>query len=248
MKKYLNTDRKYSDYILPFLTLIAVTVLAAGGFYWIKSCNTSLIQPVAEVAGEETDPAAGRLICFAIYLILSIALVVIASVREKKKPDKMLSSWTLSVAGGTLLWVSIGESSWHFGINVLSDEGAVSFTNFPRIESIEGIWFFLIILVISFAIIKTSDFSLTAYLFTFLGNWYGHLCMIATYPVAVSMGTNLDMVTWYRITGFVNFVIFTLIGVIILIRGRKRATKYLASICLYVAIGTLLFGTILGET
>ena len=247
MKKYLNTDRKYSDCILPFLTLIAVTGLVVGGFYWIKSWNTSLIQPVAEVAGEETNPAAGRLICMAIYLMLSAALVVIASIREKK-PDKNLSTWTLSVAGGTLLWNAIGESSWHFGFNVLSDEGAVSFANFPRIESIEGIWFFLILLAISFAIMSTSAFSLTAYLFTFLGNWYGHLCMIATYPVAVSMGTNLDMVTWYRITGFINFAILSLIGVAILIRGRKRTTKYLASICFYVAIGTLIYGTILGET
>ena len=122
---------KHKDKWQPIALMILTTVIAMGAFYWIKSWNTTRILPVVDVAGEETDATIGRLIICVTLFFISLASVILAGRFGKKSPDHLALPWTLATLGGTLLWVSIGECSWHFGFNVMSNEGQILFTNFP---------------------------------------------------------------------------------------------------------------------
>ena len=139
------------------------TLIAMGAFYWIKSWNNTRFLPVTDVAGEETDPTIGRLITCVVLFFSSLTSVFFAKRFHKKSPDQLALPWTLATLGGTLLWVSIGECFWHFGLNVVSDEGKIIFTNFPRIESVQGIPFMILTLIAFGAARKKASFPLMSY-------------------------------------------------------------------------------------
>lgn len=63
MTDSVRLKRDYKDVFLPSLLLILATAAVMCGFYMIKAVNSSLICDIADVAGEETDPSIGRLIC-----------------------------------------------------------------------------------------------------------------------------------------------------------------------------------------
>ena len=98
------------------------------------------------------------------------------------------------------------------------------------------------------ACFNKMSFPLASYILAFLGNWYGHLCMIAAYPVAKAMGCNMELGTFYKVSALINAIIIAVIGAVLIAGKSKRTTKYLASICIYVALGNVLFGIIMGET
>ena len=127
---------KHKDKWQPIVLMILTALIAMGGFYWIKAWNNTRFLPVVDVAGEETDATIGRLIVCMVFFFSSLVSVILAVHFRKKSPDQFSLPWTFATLGGTLLWVSIGECSWHFGFYVMSDEGEILFTKFPRIESI----------------------------------------------------------------------------------------------------------------
>ena len=118
----IQTKRDYKDIFIPSFMMILITAFVFAGFYMIKSIDDKLICQITDVAGEETNPTVGRLICCLVFFAFSISLVIIAQKRWVKNSTRLLVTWTLAVLGGTLLWTSIGECSWHFGMNVVSDE------------------------------------------------------------------------------------------------------------------------------
>ena len=238
----------YQDYYVPSLVMVLITAAVFAGFYFVKSLNGSLICRIAEVAGEETEPTAGRLICCLLFLALSVSLIVLANIRWRKDDSKVLSNWALSALGGTLLWTSIGECSWHFGMRVVTDEGGELFTNFPRIESVQGLPFFFLAALLLVAGFKKLSFPVVTYVLTFLGNWYGHLCMIAAYPIAKLLGCTMDLAQFYKVSALVNAVLIAVAGGFIIFSKTARTTKHLAAIGIYVALGNVLFGIIMGET
>ena len=238
----------YKDTFLPSLTLIFATALVFAGFYSIKSVSDHLICQIADVAGEETNPTLGRLICCLIFFSLSILLAILAGRRWRSVPDKMLLTWTMSVLGGTLLWTSVGECSWHFGLKVLNDEGISTFASFPRLESVQGVPIFILEVLLFIACHKKMSFPLSAYLLVFIGNWYGHLCMIAAYPVAMLIRSDLDLEVFYKASALINAIVIAAVGIKLILGNTKITTKYLAAVCIYVALGNLLFGCVMGET
>ena len=248
MDRRSETKMKYKDAFLPSAILVLVTAIVFAGFYLIKSVNNKLICQIADVAGEETNPSAGRLIVCLLFFALSVSLVIMAEKRWKTYPEKLLLTFAFAVMGGTLLWTSIGECSWHFGLNVMSDEGALEFACFPRIESIQGLPFFILSSLIYAACFRRMSFPLAAYVLAFLGNWYGHLCMIAVYPIALTLGLNMELAAFYKVSAVVNAIVIAIIGIGFILGKNKRTTKFLASICIYVALGNMLFGLIMGET
>ena len=248
MEQTTKLKLNYKDAFLPSLTLIFATALVFAGFYAIKSVNNHLICQIADVAGEETNPTLGRLICCLIFFLTSILLAILSCRRWKAVPDKMLLTWTMSVLGGTLLWTSVGECSWHFGFKVLNDEGISTFASFPRLESVQGLPIFVLGVLIFIACHKKMSFPLAAYLLVFIGNWYGHLCMIAAYPVAMLIKSDLDLEGFYKSSALINAIVIAAVGLRLILGNTKRTTKYLAAVCIYVALGNLLFGCALGET
>jgi hypothetical protein len=248
MDETIRMKLSYKDTFIPSVVLIFLTAFVFIGFYMVKSVNGNLICQIADVAGEETDPSIGRLICCLLYFSLSVALVVIAERRWAADSEKLLLTWSLSALGGTMLWTSVGECSWHFGLNVMSDEGTEIFASFPRIESVQGLPFFILSILIFAACYKKMSFPLASYVFAFLGNWYGHLCMIAAYPIAKTIGINMELGTFYKVSALINALIIAVIGVFLIAGKTKRTTKYMAAVCMYVALGNVLFGIIMGET
>jgi hypothetical protein len=85
-------------------------------------------------------------------------------------------------------------------------------------------------------------------MFAFIGNWYGHLCMIAFYPIVMAMGFSMELSAFYKLSALINAVIIAAVGVFMIAAKTKRTTKYLAAVCIYVAIGNVLFGIMMGET
>ena len=234
MTEAIREKIDFRDVIFSSITIIFATAFVFGGFYFIKSLNNTLICQITDVAGEETT--------------LSLGLVVIAEKKWKTEESHMLVIWTMAVLGGTLLWTSVGECSWHFGFKVMSDEGDQMFTSFPRIECIHGIPFFILSVLLFVTCYKKFSFPVASYIFAFLGNWYGHLCMIAAYPIARAMGSNMGLAAFYKLSAIVNAVIIAVIGVVLLKGKTEKTTKYLASVCFYVALGNVLFGVMMGET
>jgi len=201
------------------------------------------------VAGEETNPTIGRLITCVVLFLSSIASVILAVRFKKKSQDQLALPWTLAALGGTLLWVSVGECSWHFGFNVVSGEGKILFTNFPRIESIQGFPFMILTLIALAAVWKKASFPLMSFSLAFVGNWYGHLCMMGLYPIAMACGMKVELPVFYRASGLIHTFIFAAAGLFLILRKRtKRENRYYAAVLLYVALGTLMFGVMMGET
>ena len=172
---------KHKDKWQPIVLMIITTCVATGAFYWMKSWNSTRFLPVVDVAGEKTDATIGRLITCVVLFFCSLTSVIIATRFKRKSPDQLALPWTLAVLGGTLLWVSIGECSWHSGLNVVNDEGEILFTNFPRIESIQGFPFMILTLLALAAAWKKASFPLMSYSLAFVANWYGHLCMMGLF-------------------------------------------------------------------
>ena len=240
---------KHKDKWQPIALMILTTVIATGGFYWIKSWNSTRILPVVNVAGEETDATIGRLIVCVAFFISSLASAALAMHFRKKSPDQLALPWTFATLGGTLLWDSIGECSWHFGFNVMSDEGEILFTNFPRIESVQGIPFIIITLLALAAARKKAPFPLMSYFLAFTANWYGHICMIGLFPIAMACGMKVELHLFYRVSGLIHTFLFAAAGLFLIWRkGTKRETRYYAAALLYIALGTLMFGVMMGET
>ena len=198
MRKVQDTKQIWKDRFLPSIMLIVVTAVVFAAFYFVKSLNDQMICQIAEVAGEETDPTAGRLICCLLFFAVSVSLAVIADRKWKAAPEKVMRCWLPAVMGGTLLWTSVGECSWHFGFHVMNEEGVLSYASLPRIECIQGIPFFILSVLLYAACCKKMGFPLAAYVLAFLGNWYGHLCMIALYPIARQLGTSMGLISFYK--------------------------------------------------
>ena len=240
---------KHKDKWQPIALMILTTCIAMGAFYWIKSWNSTRILPVVAVAGEKTDATIGRLITCVALFIGSLASVNLAMHFRKKSPDQLTLPWTLATLGGTLLWCSVGECSWHFGLNVMSDEGEILFTSFPRIESVQGIPFMILTLLALAAVWKKASFPLMSYSLAFTGNWYGHICMMGLYPIAMACGLKVELPVFYRVSGLIHTFIFASVGLFLILRKEtKREYRYYAAVLLYIALGTLMFGVMMGET
>ena len=241
---------KHKEKWLPVTIMLLIMGLVMGSFMVIKSCNNDMIQQIGDVAGEATDPSVGRLIACVLFFVLSVAFMLLSDRIWKKNPERLQLPWSLSAVGGTLLWVSIGECLWHFGFDVVSDEGEMLFSNFPRIESIQGMPFLIpvALVVVMLLMQKNRPFPLLVHMMTFLANWYGHLCMIGAYPIALASGVEMELASFYRLSGLINFVIFLFAGIYLTYKKTGRETKYYAATFIYLALGTLIFGVILGET
>lgn len=193
----VNSMKKAAkDGLLPFLMMCVTMGLCIICFRLCRSINGTEFLPIVDAAGEETNPTYGRLIWCITSFILCIVLTSIAGKITQKgviEPDKerLLLPWTLSVTAGTLLWQSLGESLWHFGLKSMNDEGESIYITFPRIECLQGLPMFIFIVVLFFLMYGKVGFNVQSCLAAFIANWYGHICMIGTYPIVVTLGGSM---------------------------------------------------------
>ncbi|MBP0974325.1 MAG: hypothetical protein J5851_10510 [Oscillospiraceae bacterium] len=247
LKEYFNKSN-FKDLGLSFVPMILTTGVIIFIGQLIKKSDLTLLQPVMNVGGEESEPSVGRLTCMLLFFALSLLCVSAAGMLQKKEPEKLTLPWVICSLGGTLLWASIGECLWHFGAVVYTDEGETSFINFPRLESIQGVPIFLLCALLFAAIHQRTSFTLKGYAYTFFSNWLGHLCTIAIYPIAMAFGCPMDLATYYKFSGAMFAIILTLVGVLLTFGKTRKETKYYSSLLFYAAAGNLVYAVILGET
>jgi len=236
------------DGILPFAIMCITMLMSIMLFRFFRAMDKTLIQDVTEVAGEEANPTIGRLTYCIFSFVLAIALVITAHKLYKRNSKSLILPWTLGVTGGTMLWQSIGESIWHFGLTIVCDEGEKVYTNFPRIESMQGLPLIILVLILYFTMRSRLGFGVMSFLSSFIGNWFGHIVMIGTFPIAMLLGYTGDMSSWYKLTGIIGTIVFGSTGLLLMFTNTKKETKYLASTCLFIAAGCLVYGVIKNET
>jgi len=96
---------------------------------------------------------------------------------------------------------------------------------------------------------KKASFPLMSYSLAFAANWYGHLCMMGLYPIAMVCGMKVELPVFYRASGLIHTFIFAAVGLYLILRKEtKRENRYFAAVLLYIALGTLMFGVMMGET
>jgi len=251
---------------LPFIVMFISMGLCMSIFNMSKYISSKKIQQEGEIAGEESNPTLGRLIWCILSFVFGIVLTVIAELLinknkkrkededlmknddEGKKNERLMLPWFIGITAGIMLWQSLGESVWHYGMEVKNDEDEKSFANFTRIESFQGIPMLTIFILIFLYGYRKLGFGVESCLGSFLGNWYGHVCMVGTYPFALACGIHMKMGTWYKLTGIINALIFGILGFyIIFFTKASKQLKYLSSICLYIAFGNILFSVIFVE-
>ena len=88
-----------------------------------------------------------------------------------------------------------------------------------------------------------------SYSLAFVANWYGHLCMMGLFPIAMACGMKVELPVFYRASGLIHTFLFAAVGLFLILRKEtKRENRYYAAVFLYIALGTLMFGVMMGET
>lgn len=72
---------------------------------------------------------------------------------------------------------------------------------------------------------KKASFPLMSYSLAFTGNWYGHICMMGLYPIAMACGIKVELPVFYRVSGLIHTFLFAATGLFLIWRkGTKRKT------------------------
>ena len=61
-----------------------------------------------------------------------------------------------------------------------------------------------------------------SYSLAFAANWYGHLCMMGLYPIAMVCGMKVELPVFYRASGLIHTFIFAAVGLYLI---RRKETK-----------------------
>lgn len=238
----LNLKHGIKDGIIPALIQFVILAFVIIEFSVVIGSGNGLPDLIPSVlnGGEPTNPNIVRLVYMIAAFFISIICAVISSGMCKEKKNTAKSFW-ISVAGGTLLWQSIGECSWHFGMK--SEE---EYLNFAHIENGSSLF-----LLISFILLlgycakaKAFNWGMGIFLFTFLINWGGHFIQLGTYPMASEWFSEEG---WYKCIGLSAGIPGILFSLYCIFRAAKdNKGRLLSSIFLYTSV-CLIFTGIRGE-
>ena len=222
---------------LPILGILGITAGLVGIFYLCLKLGSGMdpVIPIHMDDGETVDPNPMRMTFMLTGFILSFVLAYFAN-REGIK-GKVLPSFFIGYAGGTLLWQSVGECAWHFSI-----EGDDYLMCFPHIEGASAIFMVIMTTILLMYCYNRQAFSWGVWVFvlSFVGNWFGHFVLIGTYPL---VHTVLEEEVWFKGAGAVLGTLSCL-GAILLGVHAARDTKARLCSCLmlYFGIGIIVTG------
>ena len=190
------SQSKFSkEVLLPVAGMLGITGGLVALFYLFLTIGKNmppLIPPHMD-DGEMVDPNPMRFAYMVIGFVVSLLLARLAS---RKHKDTYPAFW-IGFAGGTLLWQSVGECSWHFSIRTED-----ILMCFPHIEGASAL--FLVILTTLLVLYAyrhhSFDWGLWVFILSFICNWFGHFFQIGTYPLVSSM---MEEGQWFVITGAV---------------------------------------------
>lgn len=233
---YHKPEKLWKEFFLPFLCQFVLVVLAIIP-HRLSIRLGEFVLPQVEYLGEMTSPTAGRL-TFAVCAMLGyFAFSYIAHILAQKEMD--FPAFLIGIFAGTLLWQSIGEDLWNFGIYVDGD-----LVNFLKLESIQVLPIVPPILIaVAFGMRHHwFDFGILCVITSFLCNWMGHYCSMATYPI---VSGSMDEAKWYIISGIGFGATLTLLGLYLGIAASvDRKGRMFSSIVCYLGIAIFVFGMI----
>lgn len=233
---YHKPEKIGAEFTIPFLSQFVLVVVAIL-LHRLLIGRGEFVLPQTEYLGEITSPTAGRL-TYAICAMIGCFLLGYIAHRLAKS-DKDLPSFLIGVFAGTLLWQSMGEDLWHFGIY----EGDI-FVNFMKLESIQVLPVVLpLLLLVLYGMLHHSfDFGVLCVICSFLCNWLGHYCSHATYPIVARI---MDAAEWYKISGIGFGGLLLLLGLYLgLMSSVDRKGRMLSSMVSYLGVAIFVFGMI----
>lgn len=224
------------EFLLPFLCqflLVGLAILP----HRLCIGRGDLLLPSVEYLGEMTSPTAGRLFFAVTAMILCIVLGVVAS--KLARNDRIFPSFLTGIFAGTLLWQSIGEDLWHFGI--YSNGELINFLKIENVQVLPIVIPFLL-LVLYGMIHHSFDFGVLCLIMSFLSNWMGHYCSHATYPLVESI---IELKQWYIISGACFGGVLLLFGIYLgLFASKDQKGRIFSSIIAYIGLAVFVFGMI----
>lgn len=223
--------------ILPIGGILGITAVLVGLFALCLHLGSEMepVVPIHMDDGETVDPNPMRMAYMLSGFVISFVLALFAD--RIGKAGKVLPSFFIGYAAGTLLWQSVGECAWHFSIR-----GEDYLMCFPHIEGASAIFMVIITAILLAYCYKRQAFSWGVWVFvlSFVGNWFGHFVLIGTYPLVSSL---LEEDIWFKEAGAILGVL-TIIGAILLNVYAAKDTKARLCCCLmlYFGIGIIVTG------
>lgn len=221
--------------ILPVAGLIGITAVLVAIFALCIHFGQGLdpVYPSHMDEGETVDPNPLRLAFMLTGFLVSMALAWVCA----RKGDQTWPGFWLGYTGGTLLWQSVGEASWHFGF--VCEDYLVCFTH---LESSASLWLVIMttVLLVYCARHRVFSWSVGIFILSFVGNWFGHFVQIGTYPIACRLMEESD---WYMLVGSTLGTLTCLIALWInFFTARSTRARLLSALVLYFGLGIIVTG------
>ena len=223
--------------VLPLGGIVLITAVLVAIFALCLYLGKGMepVIPIHVDDGETVDPNPMRLVFMLTAFVAAFVLAVVAD--RKGKSGKVLPSFWIAYAAGTLLWQSVGECAWHFSIK--ADDYLMCF---PHLEGASAI---ILVVLTSILLVycyrhNTFSWGLWVFVLSFVGNWFGHFVMIGSYPMVHML---MDEEVWFKGSGAVLGSL-TCIGALLLNILAARDTKARLCCCLlfYFGIGIIITG------
>lgn len=245
MKEHFNPSRTpaaplktgFREGILPLGGLVGITAVLVAIFAISLHFGSSMepIIPPHVDDGETVDPNPLRL---AFMLTAFAAAFIFAYFAEKAgKQGKTYAAYWLGFTGGTLIWQSVGEASWHFSLPC--EDFLICFTH---LESSASLWLVLLTTVLLAYCAKRRAFGWGAWIFilTFVGHWFTHFAQIGTFPLVSKL---MEEGQWYVITGSVLGISTTLAALWLnFFAARTTKARLCSCLLLYFGLGIIVTG------
>lgn len=185
--------------------------------------------------GEAVDSSPTRLAFMLLAFVASFIISALACRSGRK--GQIIPAFLLGYTGGTLLWQSMGECSWHFSI--VEEDYLMCF---PHIEGASAL-FLVIVTTILLAYCykrKAFDWGIWVFVLSFVGNWFGHFVLIGTYPLVSGL---MEEAQWFRGAGLVIGGLTVLTALALnFFAARTRQARLCCSLMLYFGIGIIVTG------
>lgn len=223
--------------VLPILGLLGITAVLVGIFYLFLHIGESMepVVPPHVDDGETVDPNPMRL---AFVLLAFAAAFVFAYFAERSgQAGRTWPAFWLGYTGGTLLWQSVGEGSWHFSLPC--EDFLICFTH---LESSASLWLVLLTILFIAYCAHRRAFGWGAWVFilSFVGNWFGHFVQIGTFPLVSRI---MEEGEWYVITGAAVGIMTCLVALWLnFFAARHTKARLCCSLLLYFGIGVIATG------
>ena len=225
------------EVFLPLAGILGITALLVAILYACIEFGKGLppVVPVHIDDGETVDPNPYR---FAFMLIGFALSFVLAAISEHKgRQGRTYPAFWWGYAGGTLLWQSVGECSWHFSIK--NEDYLMCF---PHLEGASALFLVLMVSVILIYCYEKNSFGwgMWVFLLSFIGNWFGHFIQIGSYPLVSKL---IEESSWFQLTGAIvgslTCVAAILLGVF---SARDTKARLCTSLMLYFGLGIIVTG------